>query len=73
MKLGFKTVHEKGFNNIISETYYIGQKFSNSVTAENYFFSIWELDKDQWETKERFSDYIENEARKLLEPIIIIQ
>lgn len=64
-KLGYKTVNEKGFSNIISETYYIGQKCKSGVSAKHYFFSVWGLDKDQWKTEEGFKKYIEEEAEKL--------
>ncbi|MEN8117201.1 MAG: DUF4861 domain-containing protein [Bacteroidota bacterium] len=68
-QLGFKTVPEKGFSNIISETYYIGQKCQSNKPAKHYFFSVWGLDKDQWKTEEGFRKYIEEEAEKLSKPI----
>ncbi len=68
-KKGFVTVKEKGFSNIISETYYIGQKCKSGVPARHYFFSVWGLDKDQWKTEEGFKKYISEEARKLSAPI----
>ncbi len=64
-KLGYKTVPEKGFSNIISETYYIGQKCKNDISAKHYFFSVWGLDKEQWKTEGGFRKYIEEEAEKL--------
>ncbi len=68
-KLGFVTVKSKGFSNIISETYYIGQKCQNETPAKHYFFSVWGLDKDQWKTEEGFKKYIGEEAEKLSSPI----
>lgn len=68
-KLGFVTVKEKGFSNIISETYYIGQKCASGAPAKHYFFSVWGLDKDQWKTEAGFKKYIGEEAEKLSEPI----
>jgi hypothetical protein len=68
-KLGYETVVEKGFSNIISETYYIGQKCKSNVPAKHYFFSVWGLDKEQWKTEEGFRKYITEEAEKLSSPM----
>jgi len=70
-KLGFETVVEKGFSNIISETYYIGQKCKNNIPAKHYFFSVWGLDKEQWKTEEGFRKYISEEAEKLSFPVVL--
>ena len=70
-KLGFETVVEKGFSNIISETYYIGQKCKSNIPAKHYFFSVWGLDKEQWKTEEGFSKYITEEAEKLSSPVVV--
>ncbi len=69
--LGYKTVPEKGFSNIISETYYIGQNFKNDVPARHYFFSVWGLEKDQWKTEEGFKGYLSDEAVLLNSPISV--
>jgi hypothetical protein len=68
-KLGYETVPEKSFSQIISETYYIGQNCTSGQPAKHYFFSVWGLDKDQWKTEEGFRKYISEEAEKLSEPI----
>ena len=68
-KKGFVTVKSKGFSNIISETYYIGQKCQDNTPAKHYFFSVWGLDKDQWKSEEGFKKYIGEEAEKLSNPI----
>jgi hypothetical protein len=68
-KLGNETVPEKGFSNIISETYYIGQQCESGQPAKHYFFAVWGLDKNQWKTEEGFRKYITEEAEKLSEPI----
>ncbi|WP_346854819.1 DUF4861 domain-containing protein [uncultured Draconibacterium sp.] len=68
--LGYQTVKEKNFSNIISETYYIGQKCSSGTPAKHYFLSVWGLDKDQWKTEEGFKKYIGEEAEKLSAPIV---
>jgi hypothetical protein len=69
--LGNQTVVEKGFSQIISETYYIGQRCKNQVPAKHYFFSVWGLDKDEWKTEEGFRNYITQEAEKLSNPVVI--
>lgn len=68
-KLGYKTVMEKSFSNIISQTYYIGQNCTSGKPARHYFFSVWGLDKDQWKTEDGFKKYINEEAEKLSNPI----
>jgi hypothetical protein len=70
-KLGYETVVSKGFSNIISETYYIGQHCNSDVPAKHYFFSVWGLDKDQWKTEDGFRKYITEEAEKLSTPVIV--
>jgi hypothetical protein len=70
-KLGYETVKEKGFSNIISETYYIGQKCESNKPAKHYFFSVWGLDKEQWKTEEGFRKYITEEAEKLSSPVVV--
>lgn len=68
-KLGHKTVVEKSFSNIISDTYYIGQKCRKEASSKHYFFSVWGLEKEQWKTEEGFKKYIVAEAEKLSSPI----
>ena len=68
-KLGDRTVVEKGFSNIISQTCYIGQKCTSGVSEKHYFFAVWGLDNDQWKTEKGFRKYISQEAEKLSEPI----
>ena len=70
-KLGYETVVSKAFSNIISQTYYIGQKSKSDVPAKHYFFSVWGLDKEQWKTEEGFRKYITEEAEKLSSPIVL--
>ncbi|NQU85676.1 MAG: DUF4861 domain-containing protein [Mariniphaga sp.] len=69
--LGYQTVVEKSFSNIISETYYIGQECEDRIPAKHYFFSVWGLDKEQWKTEEGFRSYIESEALKLSNSILL--
>ncbi len=70
-KLGYETVVSKAFSNIISQTYYIGQKCKSDVPAKHYFFSVWGLDKEQWKTEEGFRKYITEEAEKLSSPLVL--
>jgi hypothetical protein len=70
-KLGYETVVPKSFSNIISQTYYIGQKCKSEIPAKHYFFSVWGLEKEQWKTEEGFRKYITEEAEKLSSPIVI--
>ncbi|MFV0590279.1 MAG: DUF4861 domain-containing protein [Draconibacterium sp.] len=67
--LGYKTVVEKGFSNIISETYYIAQKAENNQPARHYFAAVWGLEKDQWKTEDGFKAYLKEEAKTLSSPI----
>ena len=69
--LGFQTVVEKSFSNIISETYYIGQKCNNGLPAKHYFLAVWGLEKEQWKTEDGFKKYISEEAEKLRFPVVL--
>ena len=71
-KLGYKTVPQKSFSNIISETYFIGQKCQSNQPAKHYFFSVWGLDKEQWKSEEGFRNYITEEAEKLSQPVKVL-
>lgn len=64
-KLGVQTIPEIKFSHIISETYYIGQKFKDQTPAKHYFLSAWSLDQAQWKTEEGFLKYFKEEAEKL--------
>jgi hypothetical protein len=69
--LGYKTVVEKSFSNIISETYYLGQKCRDNQPEKHYFFAVWGLENKRWKTAEGFKDYIKTEAELLAGKIII--
>jgi len=71
-KRGYETVPEKGFSNIISETYYIGQQCESNLPAKHYFFSVWGLEKEQWKTEDGFKSYISDESNKLSNPIQLL-
>ena len=69
--LGYRTVPEKEFSNIISQTYYIGQKSRDGQAAKHYFAAVWGLEKEQWKTEEGFRKYLQEEAEKLSSPVQI--
>ena len=68
-ELGYKTVIEKSFSNIISDTYYISQKCDDGVPSTHYFSAVWGLEKPQWKTEEGFRKYLDEEMLKLSAPI----
>ncbi|MGV8096341.1 MAG: DUF4861 domain-containing protein [Mangrovibacterium sp.] len=69
--LGYKTVKEKGFSQVISETYYVAQKVENDIPARHYFFAVWGLENPKWNHIEEFKQYISDEAEKLTNPIVV--
>ncbi len=70
-KLGYKTVDEKQFSNVISETYYEAQKIKADVPARHYFFAVWGLENEKWKSMDNFKAYISSEADFLSNPIVI--
>jgi len=68
---GFQTVKEKGFSNIISQTYYVSQKAVNNKPSTHWFAAVWGLEKDQWKTEAGFRQYLKGEMEKLAHPLII--
>ena len=69
---GFPTVPDKQFSRIVSDTYYIGQKIKNDVPARHYFFAVWGLENPKWNNFDNFKSYIDEEAKKLNNPIVVI-
>ncbi len=69
--LGYKTVDEKKFSNVISQTYYVAQKITPDVAARHYFFAVWGLENEKWKNVENFKAYITSEAEFLSNPVII--
>lgn len=69
--LGYKTVDEKKFSNVISQTYYVAQKIKAEVTARHYFFAVWGLENAKWKSIDNFKAYISSEAEFLSHPIQI--
>lgn len=70
-KLGYKTVDEKQFSNVISETYYEAQKIAADVPARHYFFAVWGLENPKWKSMDNFKAYMTSEADFLSNPIVI--
>jgi hypothetical protein len=70
-ELGYKTVPEKGFSQVISETYYIAQKAENDVPARHYFFAVWGLENAKWNQIDEFKKYVTAEAEKLTNPFVV--
>ncbi len=69
--LGYKTVEEKKFSVVISQTYYAAQKIQADVPARHYFFAVWGLENEKWKEIENFKTYISSEAELLSNPIVI--
>jgi hypothetical protein len=67
----YPTVPEKGFSNVISETYYVAQKISNNNPARHYFAAVWGLENPKWKEMANFKSYLSSEAEKLSNPIVV--
>jgi hypothetical protein len=70
-KLGFQTVKEKNFSQIISETCYISQKAVDRVPSVHWFSAVWGAEREQWKTGEGFRSYLREEMEKLALPLVI--
>ncbi|MBV5314410.1 MAG: DUF4861 domain-containing protein [Prolixibacteraceae bacterium] len=70
--LGYKTVDEKKFSNVISQMYYVAQKINPDVPARHYFFAVWGLENEKWKNVDNFKAYISAEANLLSNPIQIV-
>lgn len=68
---GYKTVPEKAFSQVISDTYYVAQKVENDVPARHYFFAVWGLENPKWNDIENFKEYMTVEAGKLSNPLVV--
>lgn len=69
--LGYKTVDEKKFSQVISQTYYVAQKINPDLAARHYFFAVWGLENEKWKDMDNFKAYISAEAELLSNPIVI--
>ena len=70
-KLGYKTVEEKQFSQVISTTYYVAQKIQPDVPTRHYFYAVWGLENEKWKNADNFKAYISSEADLLSHPIVI--
>ncbi|MGE5447277.1 MAG: DUF4861 domain-containing protein [Bacteroidales bacterium] len=68
-KLGYKTVDEKQFSNVISQTYYVAQKVDAGKPARHYFFAVWGHENAKWKDSDNFKSYISSEAELLSHPV----
>ena len=68
---GYKTVEEKGFSQVISETWYAAQKIQANKPARHYFFAVWGLENVKWKDVENFKAYMASEALRLGNPVVI--
>jgi hypothetical protein len=68
-KLGYKTVDEKQFSNVISQTYYVAQRVNADRPSRHYFFAVWCLENEKWKDSNHFKSYISSEAELLSHPI----
>lgn len=68
-KLGYRTVDEKQFSNIISQTYYVAQKIKADIPTRHYFFAVWGLENAKWKSLDNFKAYISEQADFLSHPI----
>lgn len=69
--LGYQTVPEKMFSNVISDTYYVAQKIKNDVPARHYFYAVWGLENPKWKEIDNLKSYMGEEADRLSNPILI--
>lgn len=67
----YPTVSEKGFSNVISETYYVAQKISNDTPTRHYFAAVWGLENPKWKKMDALKSYLSGEAEKLSNPIVV--
>ena len=70
--LGFKTVEQKKFSNVISQTYYAAQKITADTPARHYFFAVWGLENEKWKNSDNFKTYMSSEAESLSNPVQIV-
>ncbi|MGQ8337862.1 DUF4861 domain-containing protein [Sunxiuqinia sp. A32] len=69
--LGYQTVPEKNFSQVISQTYYVAQRVKNDVPAQHFFFAVWGLENSKWNEIDNFKEYMANEADKISNPVVI--
>ena len=70
--LGYKTVDEKKFSNVISQTYYEAQRIHPDTPARHYFFAVWGLENAKWKKVDNFKSYISSQAELFSHPVQIV-
>lgn len=70
-KQGYRTVPEKNFSQVISETCYLTQKIYSGKPVVHYFFALWGLENPRWNEPEPVKEYIRQEADKLGHPLTV--
>ena len=70
-KLGYQTVPEKSFSQIISDTYYLSQQIKSNTPSIHYFFAMWGLENPGWNDVNKVKEYICQEADRLSHPLVV--
>ena len=70
--LGYHTVDEKKFSNVISQTCYVAQQVKAGEPARHYFFAVWGLENARWKEMDQFKSYISEEAELISHPIKVV-
>jgi len=70
-KLGYQTVPEKSFSQVVSETCYVSQTIKNDTPSTHYFFALWGLENPKWNNRDMVQEYIRLEAEKTASPLKI--
>jgi|GEM_PF-158181 len=68
-QLGYQTVPEKSFSQVISETCYLSQKIKSNTPSVHYFYALWGLENPKWNDAEAVKDYLRREAERISNPI----
>ncbi len=68
-QLGYRTIPEKSFSQVVSQTCYMSQKITSGKPSVHYFFALWGLENPRWNDPDSVKNYISGEAEKLSRPI----
>jgi hypothetical protein len=71
-KLGYQTVPEKSFSQVISDTYYLSQRIANNTPSIHYFYAFWGLEDARWKKVEGVRQYLEGEAERMGTPLMLV-
>jgi hypothetical protein len=70
-KLGYRTVPEKSFSIVVSETAFLEQKIKSGTPALHWYFAFWGLANRRWNSDAAVKEYICTEAERLSNPLVI--